>query len=120
MAPRHEFLFIAYDFPGVAESKFKLVEAHENMIKEEKANNSSVEWLAGGPFFKEHGAVPPDMIGSWGILYAPTKQDAVERLKKDPFTTEKIWDWEKVTIVDSISGMRLPLPNPGTEGAGRF
>jgi hypothetical protein len=59
------------------------------------------------------------MIGSWGILYAPTRQEAVERLKRDVFTAEKIWDWGKMVIVDSMSGMRLPLPNPGTEGMGR-
>lgn len=63
--------------------------------------------------------MPPDIIGSWGILYAPTKQDAVERLKNDPFTMGKIWDWNKLTIVDSISGMRLPLPNPGMNNIGR-
>ncbi|KAL3417081.1 ycii-related domain protein [Phlyctema vagabunda] len=137
MAQRYEFLFIAYDYPGVAEAKLELVPSHEDMIKEEKAKNSSVEWLAGGsfspspshpsklnqvyqgPFFKEHGTVPPEMIGSWGILYAPTRQDAVERLKRDMFTEGKIWDWEKMVIVDSVSGMRLSLPNPGTEEMGR-
>lgn len=46
-------------------------------------------------------------------------QEAVDRLKKDPFTTEKIWDMEKLTIVNSVSGLRLPLPNPGTEDMGR-
>lgn len=59
------------------------------------------------------------MTGSWGILYAPTRQEALERLKRDVFATEKIWDWGKMTIVDSVSGMRLPLPNPGTEHMGR-
>ncbi|PVH98319.1 hypothetical protein DM02DRAFT_729965 [Periconia macrospinosa] len=119
MAQRYEYLFIAYDYPGVMEAKLNLVEAHEDTIKQDKANGSSVEWLAGGPFFKEHGTMPPEIIGSWGILYAPTKQDAVERLKNDPFTTEKIWDWDKLTIVDSVSGMRLPLPNPGMDNMGR-
>jgi len=119
MADRHEFLFVVYDHPGVAVAKFKFVESHENMIKDEKAKNSSVEWLAGGPFFKKHGAISPEVIGSWGILYAPTRQEAVERLKRDVFTTEDIWDWAKMVVVDSVSGMRLPLPNPGTRDIGR-
>ncbi|KAK3201629.1 hypothetical protein GRF29_164g9993 [Pseudopithomyces chartarum] len=48
MAQRYEYLFIAYDYPGVMEAKLKLVEAHEDTIKQDKANGSSVEWLAGG------------------------------------------------------------------------
>jgi hypothetical protein len=80
---------------------------------------TQLNYVYQGPFFKEHGATPPELIGSWGILYAPTREEAVERLKRDAFTTGKIWDWEKMVIVASVSGMRLSLPNPGTEGMGR-
>ena len=65
---------------------------------------------AKGPIFKEHKAeAPPQFNGSWVLLHAASQQEAVDLLQRDPFTTGKIWDWNKAQIFSVKSGLRVPF-----------
>lgn len=39
---------------------------------------------------------PPKINGSCMIARASSKEEVIEELKKDVYTTANIWDWEKV------------------------
>ena len=71
---------------------------------------STLTILRKGPIFTEHKAgTPPQFEGSWVLLQASTKSEALELLQRDPFTTEKVWDWDKAQILCVKSGLRVPF-----------
>lgn len=41
---------------------------------------------------------PPKINGSCMIARASSKEEVIEELKKDIYTTAGIWDWEKVCV----------------------
>lgn len=45
---------------------------------------------------------PPKINGSCMIARASSKDEVIEELKKDIYTTAGIWDWEKVCISHCI------------------
>lgn len=49
------------------------------------------------------------MKGSAMLIGANTKEEVVERLKKDVYVSGKVWDWEKVQIIPFKSALRKPL-----------
>lgn len=49
------------------------------------------------------------MIGSVMIAHAATKEEVIERLKKDIYTTSGVWDWDKVQIYPFKSAVRTAL-----------
>jgi hypothetical protein len=51
----------------------------------------------------------PKMKGSAMLIGANTKEEVVERLKKDVYVSGKVWDWEKVQIIPFKSALRKPL-----------
>lgn len=51
----------------------------------------------------------PKMKGSAMLIGANTKEEVIERLKKDVYVTGKVWDWEKVQIIPFKSALRKPL-----------
>jgi len=65
-----------------------------------------------GPIFAEHKAQGvPKPQGSWVLLYATTQKEAVDLLQSDPFTTGKVWDWNKAQVLNVKSGLRIGLEN---------
>lgn len=52
---------------------------------------------------------PPKMKGSVMLLAAKTKEEVVERLKRDVYVEGGVWDWEKVQIMPFKSALRKPL-----------
>lgn len=63
-----------------------------------------------GPICTEHKAgTPPQEQGSWVILHATSQEEALQVLQRDPFTTGKVWDWNKAQILSIKSGLRRPF-----------
>lgn len=68
--------------------------------------------------FAEHKAgTPPQLQGSWVLLQASTKSEALELLQRDPFTTGKVWDWHKAQILCVKSGLRVPFVKDSVQKA---
>lgn len=51
----------------------------------------------------------PQMKGSAMLIGAQTKEEVLERLKRDVYVTGKVWDWEKVQIIPFKSAIRKAL-----------
>jgi len=47
--------------------------------------------------------------GSWVLLQASDKKEALDLLQRDPFTVGKVWDWEKAQVLSIKSGLRVPF-----------
>lgn len=58
---------------------------------------------------KEGDSNPPKMKGSAMLIGADSKEEVIERLKKDVYVSGKVWDWEKVQIIPFKSAVRKPL-----------
>lgn len=52
---------------------------------------------------------PPKMKGSAMLIGAKTKEEVVERLQKDIYVKEGVWDLEKVQIIPFRSALRKAL-----------
>ena len=51
----------------------------------------------------------PKMKGSAMLIGASTREEVVERLKRDVYVTGGVWDWEKVQIIPFKSALRKAL-----------
>jgi hypothetical protein len=52
---------------------------------------------------------PPKMKGSAVLVGAKTREEVVERLRKDVYTEGGVWDLEKVQIIPFKSALRKAL-----------
>ncbi|CAI6338284.1 unnamed protein product [Periconia digitata] len=108
-APLQEWLVIAPDHKGALE---KRLSARPQHLEGLKADHEKF-WLFGGAMLeepiKEGDTNPPKMSGSVMLIGAKTKEEVVERLKRDKYVTGEVWDWEKVQIFPFKSALRKPL-----------
>jgi hypothetical protein len=51
----------------------------------------------------------PKMKGSAVLCVAATREEVVERLKRDVYVTSGVWDFEKVQIIPFKSALRKGL-----------
>lgn len=54
-------------------------------------------------------ANPPKMKGSVMLIGAETREEVVERLKRDVYVENGVWDLSKVQIIPFKSAIRKPL-----------
>jgi uncharacterized protein YciI len=52
---------------------------------------------------------PPQATGSAMLIGAKTREEVVERLQKDVYVKDGVWDWEKVQIIPFRSAIRKAL-----------
>jgi len=62
----------------------------------------------GGAYFSDlpKEGSPPPIIGSIMLAYAESKEEVLERLKADLYTTEGVWNWDQVKIHPFRSAVR--------------
>jgi hypothetical protein len=58
---------------------------------------------------KEGDAGTPKMKGSAMLVGAKTREEVVERLKRDVYVTGEVWDFEKLQIIPFKSALRKAL-----------
>jgi len=58
---------------------------------------------------KEGDSSPPKMKGSAMLIGAKTREEVIERLQKDVYVQEGVWDVEKVEIIPFKSALRKAL-----------
>lgn len=104
-----EWLVILPDHTGALQ---KRVEARPSHLEGLKADREDM-WLWGGAMleepFKEGDAGPPKMKGSAMLIGAKTREEVVERLKKDVYVEKGVWDLSKVEIIPFRSAIRKAL-----------
>jgi len=52
---------------------------------------------------------PPKMKGSAMLIGAKTREEVIERVKKDVYVEQGVWDVEKVQIIPFRSALRKAL-----------
>ncbi|QDS76632.1 hypothetical protein FKW77_007947 [Venturia effusa] len=58
-------------------------------------------WLLGGAYFSDvpvEGQNPPPIIGSCMLAHAETREEVLDKLKRDVYSEGGVWDWNKVQI----------------------
>ncbi|PVI07848.1 hypothetical protein DM02DRAFT_511772 [Periconia macrospinosa] len=107
--PLQEWLVIAPDYKGALEKRLSVRSQHLAELKEDPEDF----WLWGGAMLeepiKEGDTNPPKMTGSCMLIGANTKEEVIERLKKDKYVTGEVWDWDKVQVFPFKSALRKPL-----------
>lgn len=58
---------------------------------------------------KEGDSGPPKMKGSAMLIGAKTKEEVIERVKKDVYVNEGVWDVESIQIIPFRSALRKAL-----------
>lgn len=43
------------------------------------------------------------MLGSAMLVWAASKEEVLEKLKKDVYTENQVWDWSKVSLIFPLS-----------------
>lgn len=46
---------------------------------------------------------PMKMLGSAMLVWAASKEEVLEKLKKDVYTENQVWDWSKVSLIFPLS-----------------
>ncbi|KAF2184405.1 hypothetical protein K469DRAFT_580261 [Zopfia rhizophila CBS 207.26] len=104
-----EWLVICPDFPDALDQRLSVRLQHLEGLKADP----ETFWLWGGAMLeepiKEGDSGPPKMKGSATLIGAKTKEEVIERLKKDVYVTQKVWDWDKVQIIPFKSALRKAL-----------
>ncbi|KAI8633155.1 hypothetical protein F5Y19DRAFT_490353 [Xylariaceae sp. FL1651] len=107
-AVTREWLVIAPDEPGAIDRRLKARPKH---LEDIKPDVDSGFLVFGGPYsssMSDEGA-PPSMAGSVIVMVAKSKEEVVDRLKKDLYTTERVWNWEKLQIYPFKSTIRKAM-----------
>ncbi|KAF2127436.1 hypothetical protein P153DRAFT_321251 [Dothidotthia symphoricarpi CBS 119687] len=108
-AALQEWLVIIPDFDGALEKRIAVRSQHLAGLKADREDF----WLWGGAMLsepiQEGDSGPPKMKGSAMLIGAKTREEALERLKRDVYVEGGVWDLEKVQIIPFKSALRKAL-----------
>ncbi|KAI9664093.1 MAG: hypothetical protein M1821_007584 [Bathelium mastoideum] len=96
-AKKLEWLVILPDIPGTSDTWLSVRGEHLSAMK---PHFDAGLFRLGGAYFhpQEEAGAPLQIRGSMLIACAESKEEVVEVLKRDVFTTSGVWDWNKVEI----------------------
>ncbi|OAK99712.1 hypothetical protein IQ06DRAFT_294133 [Phaeosphaeriaceae sp. SRC1lsM3a] len=107
--PLQEWLVIVPDHAGALQKRIAARPKHLEGLGADREDF----WLWGGAMLeepvKEGDSGPPKMKGSAMLIGAKTREEVVERLKKDVYVEGGVWDLEKVQIIPFKSALRKAL-----------
>ncbi|KAH8701488.1 hypothetical protein GQ44DRAFT_778610 [Phaeosphaeriaceae sp. PMI808] len=108
-APLQEWLVIIPDHVGALDKRLAVRNDHLAGLKGDREDM----WLWGGAMLEEPiqagDAGPPKMKGSAMLIGATTREEVVERVKKDIYVQGGVWDVEKIQIIPFKSALRKAL-----------
>ncbi|KAF1973178.1 hypothetical protein BU23DRAFT_554464 [Bimuria novae-zelandiae CBS 107.79] len=106
-APLPEWLVIAPDYDGALEKRLAVRPEHIAGLKKDDESF----WLWGGAMLAEpiKDGETPKMTGSAMLIGAATKEEVLERLKRDVYVKGGVWDWDKVQVIPFKSALRKAL-----------
>ncbi|KAL5118339.1 hypothetical protein ACEQ8H_003688 [Pleosporales sp. CAS-2024a] len=104
-----EWLVIVPDVPDALEKRLAARPDHLQGLTKDRDDM----WLWGGAMLeepiREGDAGPPKMKGSAMLIGAKTREEVLERLKKDVYVEKGVWDVDKVQIIPFKSALRKAL-----------
>jgi len=103
--PRLEWLVMLPDKPNALAKRLEVRQTHLENIDPDVQRGSVV---LGGAYLSEQPAEgqTPDMLGSAMIFVADSKEEVLERIKHDIYTTSGVWDIDKINIWPFRSAIR--------------
>ncbi|KAH7330546.1 hypothetical protein BKA65DRAFT_554518 [Rhexocercosporidium sp. MPI-PUGE-AT-0058] len=106
-AQKSEWLVILPDQKGAWKRRLELRPQHLDDL----SKYPSDFWLWGGPFLQEppKSNEPLKALGSSLLAWGRSKDEVLAELRKDIYTTNEVWDWEKVQIFPFKSTLRKPM-----------
>ncbi|KAG2420649.1 hypothetical protein HFD88_000262 [Aspergillus terreus] len=108
MAPKNEYLCILPDKPGALQKRLEVRPQHLEGVKPLVENGSVV---VGGAMFDEHPAAgqTPSFKGSMLMVVAESKEEVMELIRKDIYSTSGVWDLENCQVIPFKSAVRVGL-----------
>ncbi|USP76666.1 hypothetical protein yc1106_03940 [Curvularia clavata] len=107
--PLQEWLVIVPDHKDALTKRLAARPKHLEGLKSDREDL----WLWGGAMLEEPiqpgDTNPPKMKGSACLIGAKTKEEVIERLKKDVYVTEGVWNLDEVQIIPFKSALRKAL-----------
>jgi len=106
--PKFEWLVMVPDMPNALAKRVEIRPKHLEDVKSEFVAGN---FVLGGAYMSsppKEGETPP-MIGSALIAVAETKEDVLEKLRKDIYATSGVWDVENAQIWPFKSALRTGL-----------
>ncbi|KAF1849579.1 uncharacterized protein K460DRAFT_274430 [Cucurbitaria berberidis CBS 394.84] len=107
--PLQEWLVIIPDFAGALDKRISVRPKHLEGLKSDRDDL----WLWGGAMLEEPiqpgDTNPPKMKGSAMLIGAKTREEVVERVKKDVYVESGVWDISKIQIIPFRSALRKAL-----------
>ncbi|KAL9616085.1 MAG: hypothetical protein Q9160_009004 [Pyrenula sp. 1 TL-2023] len=95
----NEYLIIIPDVPHTIQKRLKVRPQH---FVELKPDIASQKVTFGGAMLEEHlkpgDDGPQKMCGSAMLIRAASQEEALERVRKDVYTKEGVWDMDKVQV----------------------
>ncbi|KAI8664588.1 YCII domain-containing protein [Fusarium keratoplasticum] len=93
---KSEWLIHIPDLPDAKERRAAVFPQHIQRMKSDPQDF----WVFGGATLKDRASPgqPPHITGSAMLVFAPTRDDVVARLKDDPLVKERVWDLENAQI----------------------
>ncbi|KAL6706165.1 hypothetical protein ACN47E_006081 [Coniothyrium glycines] len=108
-AALQEWLVIIPDHAGALQKRLEARPLHLEGLKAD----SEETWLWGGAMLEEPirpgDTAPPQMKGSAMLVGARTREEVLERVKKDVYVEKGVWDVSKVQIIPFKSAIRKAL-----------
>ncbi|CCU78162.1 YCII-related domain protein [Blumeria hordei DH14] len=92
-----EWLVILPDLPGKQEARMAVRPQH---IEDLKKDHEKGFWKMGGAYLEDvpKGSEDLKIQGSAVIAYAESRDEVIEKLKKDVYAEAGVWDFSKVQI----------------------
>ncbi|EMD96544.1 hypothetical protein COCC4DRAFT_150068 [Bipolaris maydis ATCC 48331] len=107
--PLQEWLVIVPDHKGALSKRVAARPKHLEGIKADREDM----WLWGGAMLEEPiqpgDTNPPKMKGSACLVAAATREEVIERVKKDVYVEEGVWNLDEVQIIPFKSALRKAL-----------
>ncbi|KAA8649154.1 hypothetical protein EYZ11_006067 [Aspergillus tanneri] len=108
MAPKNEYICIIPDKPGTLETRFAVRPQHLENIK--PLVEAGLVFM-GGAMLDSHpveGQTPP-VNGSIVMYVGESKDEVLDLIRKDIYTTSGVWDLDKVQIIPFKSAVRVSM-----------
>ncbi|KAI5809522.1 hypothetical protein DFH27DRAFT_535270 [Peziza echinospora] len=107
---KYEWLVILPDQEDALERRLAVRNVH--LAGAKKLHESGFFTFGGGylddPLI-EGSSAKPTFRGSAMLCLGETKEEVLEVLRKDPYTVNNVWDWEKVQIFAFKAAIRTPF-----------
>ncbi|KAH0263619.1 hypothetical protein KCU90_g18562, partial [Aureobasidium melanogenum] len=108
MSQKYEWMVILPDNVGALDKRMAVREQHLSNIKPDAASGF---WVMGGAMLEDvpKEGSPLKINGSVMMAVASSKEEVLEKIKKDVYAGQGVWDMDKIQIFPFKSAIRSAL-----------